>query len=1392
MPPYDPKRQAELLQAYRNQAAQAQLLLQLLAMLAAPVQRSSIPSAFNRLNEAAGGGQTVSVSAVEFMLRALDGAGLLKTTKQQIQCHPAVVEPVARQAMTSEQFSALCQVVERYIKELNPYNYFYYRSGEEVLRDLRFALFRGDLTKAREVLRAGLERFHQEFAGEHPYRLLVERPFDEEWLLALAPEVRAHLLETLVQDTLMRLRQPGPLDAMAAHLCLDGGRECDPYLRLLLAHVALLRGEWPEATRLLPPDSPADAGQLVAGWIATFGSEPAKALPLFDAYIGKRRTGSKRKVDLPMDFGPIYLVALLRNGAVDKAEAYVRANCSGRATKDDVCALLSHLLAAARQAHSERDTIETALAPPPFVVNVLTLLFFETLYWEDERRLRRHVDALSRHHRTLSESGYHWLAAEVAELLARLLGAEGKAFASYAVSVRRKAGVDWSIVDLVARVEPWQRALNALSRLAEGGGDAVVTASEERLVWLVAQSEEGYWRLQPKVQKRTAKGNWTAGRVVSLRRLYTEADELSFLASADRQVLPSIRREQYGYYGADDYDIDVPAALAALVGHPLVFWDGPSPTRVEVVRGAPELLVKRHDGRLQIRLVPDPGELAEGDYVVVREGLSRLKVVGFDTRQREVALILAGGLDVPESASEQVLGSLGAIAGLVTVQSDIGAGGEVHETVVGDPTPHLQLLPFQAGLKALLLVRPFADRGPYYRPGAGGRTVVADLEGKRIQADRDLDHEQTRAAEATAPCPVLGAVECEEDTWLLPEPEQALELLEQVHGLGERVRIEWPEGQRFRLAGQADTRQLRVSVHSARDWLNATGSVTLPDGRVLDMLRLLELIGQTPGRFLQIGEGEYIALTREFRRRLGDLAALSERSGKGVKLSALAGLALEELAAEAGEFVGDAGWDDFRRRYQEAMASRPRVPSTLQTELRDYQTDGFRWLSRLARWGVGACLADDMGLGKTVQALALLLQRAPQGAALVVAPTSVTGNWRAEAARFAPTLNLILYATADRDQVLADLKPFDLVVCSYGLLQQDADKLAQVRWNTVVLDEAQAIKNAATKRSQAAMGLQGEFKVITTGTPVENHLGELWNLFRFINPGLLGSLERFNQRFATPIERDHDAAAQSRLRRLIQPFILRRTKTQVLDELPPRTEILQQVELNVDERAFYEALRGRALARLEAPPQEGPGASGQRQLQILAEITRLRRSCCNTRLVPEGPALPSAKLEAFGEILEDLLENRHKALVFSQFVDHLSLIREFLDQRQVSYQYLDGATPAAERERRVRAFQGGEGDLFLISLRAGGVGLNLTAADYVIHMDPWWNPAVEDQAADRAHRIGQQRPVTIYRLVAKDTIEEKIVALHHQKRDLADSLLEGAEMGAKVSPEELLRLLKEE
>jgi hypothetical protein len=998
--------------------------------------------------------------------------------------------------------------------------------------------------------------------------------------------------------------------------------------------------------------------------------------------------------------------------------------------------------------------------------------------------------------RSAGQAGFDFIAAQAAGLLGHL----GDAAQEQAASTLRELH---GFVDLALwfeRQEGWQRQLTALINLQQA---PQIEGNPSRLVWIIDHdARHGVTHLEPREQKRGARGAWSAGRAMGIKRLFDEAAQIDFLTPQDVRAAGAIKLWR-DYYGSKQrYEFDQDKVLVALIGHPLVFSLADANLRIELLAGEPELLIKSQRGQLMLSLQPPLAGIA-AEVIVTQETPTRWRVLKIQDEHRRIAAIVGQGLAVPLDAKTQVLQAIASISALVTVQSDIGGGADNVAQIDADARLHVHLLPYQQGLKMHILVRPL-ELGAYYAPGSGAASVIADVGGKPLQARRNLNAERAAQRDVIALCPVLDEAEQEHGEWLLGQPATCLQLLVELQQLDPaQVVLAWPEGESFKVGKPVDARQFKLSIKSDKDWFAASGELQIDENKVLDLRTLLELMrtGSGNGRFLALGENQFLALSEQLQRRLQDLAAYGETHGKGVRVHPLASFVLEELAQDAGAIKADKLWQAHLAKLKDLNAYAPQLPGTLQAELRDYQLAGFEWLARLAHWGVGACLADDMGLGKTLQALALMLARAPHGPTLVIAPTSVCMNWISEATRFAPTLNLKLFGASDRQATLAALQPFDVVIASYGLLQQEAALFAAVHWHTIVLDEAQAIKNSATKRSQAVMALQGDFRLVATGTPLENHLGELWNLFRFINPGLLGNIDQFNLRFAGPIERAQAkdqgqakaqnallaASARTRLRRLIGPFILRRTKAQVLAELPSRTEIVLPVDLSFDESALYESLRRMALEKLAAV--EGPAA--QKSIQILAEIMKLRRACCNPQLVAPELKLASSKLAAFAQLLAGLLQNRHKVLVFSQFVDHLHLIRDHLDRQAIAYQYLDGATPMLQRQQRVEAFQRGEGEVFLISLKAGGMGINLTAADYVIHMDPWWNPAVEDQASDRAHRMGQLRPVTIYRLVARHTIEESIVALHRHKRDLADSLLEGTDMAARMSAGDMLQMLQD-
>jgi hypothetical protein len=465
------------------------------------------------------------------------------------------------------------------------------------------------------------------------------------------------------------------------------------------------------------------------------------------------------------------------------------------------------------------------------------------------------------------------------------------------------------------------------------------------------------------------------------------------------------------------------------------------------------------------------------------------------------------------------------------------------------------------------------------------------------------------------------------------------------------------------------------------------------------------------------------------------------------------------------------------------------APGDLRATLRPYQLDGLAWLQFLREHHFGGILADDMGLGKTLQVLAHLPQEknAGRGGApsLVVAPTSLMAHWRAQAERFAPSLRTLILHGGGRKERFDRIPESDLVVTSYALLPRDQEILARHSFHLLILDEAQYIKNPRTKAAEILRSLRADHRLCMTGTPMENHLGELWSLMHFLSPGYLGSEKQFRRIYRDPIEKAGDADRRSALARRIRPFILRRRKEDVAAELPPKTEILRNVELDGDQRDLYETLRLAMHEKVRAEVEKR-GLS-RAHIVILDALLKLRQVCCDPRLVKlerARKAKGSAKLELLADMLPSMIAEGRRILLFSQFTSMLDLIEPELGRLDIPFVRLDGST--TDRETPVNTFQAGAVPLFLISLKAGGTGLNLTAADTVIHYDPWWNPAVERQATDRAHRIGQDKPVFVYKLVTTGTVEEKILAMQERKKELVNALLgEGAQQTLQLSREDL-------
>lgn len=506
-----------------------------------------------------------------------------------------------------------------------------------------------------------------------------------------------------------------------------------------------------------------------------------------------------------------------------------------------------------------------------------------------------------------------------------------------------------------------------------------------------------------------------------------------------------------------------------------------------------------------------------------------------------------------------------------------------------------------------------------------------------------------------------------------------------------------------------------------------------------------------------------------------DAASLANLTGLGIE----APPDLAELALKLRDFRGIEPLDP---------------PAGLQATLRDYQLAGFRWMQFLARHGLHGILADDMGLGKTLQTLTHVLTEKQSGQAqgkptLVVAPTSVVPNWVAEAKKFTPSLRVLVLNGPDRRKYLRSIPYADLVFTSYALLHRDIDKLREHAFHMVVLDEAQNIKNPRAKVAQAACKLDASHRLCLSGTPVENHLGELWSLMKFLVPGFLGSEEQFSNNFRKPIENHGDPERNEVLKQRVAPLVLRRTKDQVARELPPKTELVHLIELHTAQKDLYETVRATMNKRVrEAIAARG---GGDFQMVFLDALLKLRQICCDPRLLPDEFANTiheSAKLDFLTELLAVLIEEGRRILIFSQFTTMLALIEEHLVKEKIPYLKLTGASK--DRGKLVEDFQTGKIPLFLISLKAGGTGLNLTAADTVIHYDPWWNPAAEAQATDRAYRIGQDKPVFVHKLLCQDTVEQRIHQMQQQKARLAAGLLADADISNKLSPEMVRALLE--
>ena len=628
--------------------------------------------------------------------------------------------------------------------------------------------------------------------------------------------------------------------------------------------------------------------------------------------------------------------------------------------------------------------------------------------------------------------------------------------------------------------------------------------------------------------------------------------------------------------------------------------------------------------------------------------------------------------------------------------------------------------------------------------------------------------------------------------WFL-EPEEAISfLLDSYPKLVENYRVFGEKAlSRYKVRSTKSKITAKVTSNEKEKWFSLDITVDY-DGQTLPLEKIWN--AWTRGkRYVQLKDGSYTSLPEEWLKKISHkltTLGLDPSKPPQQRFKQFEAPMLDGLLDDMPEAQTDAYWVKLRERihsFKEVKAVP--APQGLNAQLRSYQMQGLAYLNFLSEYGFGGILADEMGLGKTIQTLAFIqymVEHKHKGANLIVVPTSVLPNWEREAEKFVPSLKrLIIYGTR-RENMFKQIGKSDLVITTYALLRRDLEEIEKFDFNTIILDEAQNIKNPNTITARSVRKLNARMRLCLSGTPIENNLFELWSLFEFLMPGFLGSQHSFQRGIIKPIK-DGDPETLEYLRARVRPFILRRTKAEVARDLPPKVESVTCCALEEAQAELYAAvarkLRDQVLADVD---EKGLAKS---QMSILDALLKLRQICCHPRLLKiDIPGfsnnLPSGKFEAFKDMVQEVVEGGHKVLVFSQFVQMLKIIRQWLEFSQIPFCYLDGASK--DRFEQVDRFNNSPNiPIFLISLKAGGTGLNLTSADYVIHYDPWWNPAVESQATDRTHRIGQTRQVFSYKLICQNTVEEKILKLQDAKRNVAEAIIPGQETWKSLTREDL-------
>ena len=992
---------------------------QLISVIYTPVSRTMVLACLEH-TKLAGEKSLIAATLKLYIDRLLASDILISIGKHSIQINPLIAEVATRDAVRMGRLGVINAAINKHlpiaqygngVRNFNTYN--------EFVREIRLGLYGNDL----KFIKKQFDDYHryshsrETIALAELWQQICNNPFDADWFATVIPDLADQILESILHYSLEHL---APADAAFEALPATIVKSTHPLvieqMHVLWIEQLMLRGKLTEAKELLerlPADWRDRAAWLWGWWYFIQGNDNSAISEYEIALRALKKNSGKRKIYFSSMCGLFFILALLRRGRGEDLRVALEHVLVAIGEKSWLSSTYDVLRYTIEMQMGKLDRRDTILRSTPLDKHHSLEIIVRALciHWVDKKAEHTSLsNTLELFYTRSTAAGYNWLAMEAAGILSQINPTDKfqSFYQKQSGALQKQIGIT-NLARLIEPQELWELSLAALTKLQPTNSPATPDRAtpDRRLIWAIIMYGSTH-QIQPREQSRNAKGEWSKGRNIALKRLRS-ADDIDYLTPEDLRVCGHLQSYDHNGWGHSDYRFG-DRAILALIGHPLVFWEDNPKTRIEVIGGEPELKISTvKDERIVISMYP---EFEPGKQVMVqKESPSRLKAIEITDNHRRIAEILGtkNRLEVPIAAKEKVLNAIGSISSIVTIHSDIGGGATNVEEVPSDPQPYIHLLPSGMGLKVTLLSRPFAPAGPYYSPGTGGETVIAEIEGKRLQTHRDLAAERRFANAVVASCPILERLDEQGDEWSIEDPQECLELLLELQAVGDIAMVEWPEGEKMRVTRQAGLGDFKLRIQREQDWFATSGEVQVDKDRVLELQQLLALLDGSPNRFIPLGDGQFLALTQEFRQRLDELRSISDRHGKGLRMHPLAALTMEDWLDDVGQLKADKHWQAHIKKLREAESFIPELPSTLQAELRDYQVDGFRWLARLAHWGVGACLADDMGLGKTLQSLAVILTRAAKGATLIIAPTSVCMNWVSEAEKFAPTLNPIQF-----------------------------------------------------------------------------------------------------------------------------------------------------------------------------------------------------------------------------------------------------------------------------------------------------------------------------------------------------------------------------------------------